>query len=111
MNKPTTDVKLLVSKQLKKYREATGLTQKQYAAYHGYQQASVGVLEEGNKNTDIETIQQHAEAFGVMFYELCDPNFPIPSLEKMPLKLQRYVNKVENEELDRKSLPRQALSD
>lgn len=107
----SVNVKTQFGKQLRIYRESAGLTQQEYAQLLKSNQGYIGSLESGNKNVQIETMQHHAAVFGVMFYELANPKNPIPTLEQMPKKLQRYVAQVLKARETKRTQPRQSLAE
>lgn len=76
-------------KQLAKYRKVTKLTQEEYAKYKGTDSSYISKLERGEVNIQVDSMKEHAATFGVFYYQMGNPNHPVPSLEEMPIEIQR----------------------
>lgn len=86
----------LFGAQLKRFRAVTGLTQKEFSAFTGTTDSYLGKVERGIINIGADNMEMYASTFGVKFYELANPNFPVPKLEEMPNTLQEYVYSIRN---------------
>lgn len=91
------DVKLAFGQQLKKYRAVAGLSQKEYGEVVGVDQSYITKFESGKKDAQIENMQKHATVFGVNYYQLANPDFPIPTLKEMPYAIRRAAARAEKE--------------
>lgn len=79
----------------KLYREASGLTQEEYAdTYLNGNKSYVSQLERGKIDIQVNSMDQHAKHFGVRYFQLANPEFPIPLLEEMPATIRRIAAKV-----------------
>jgi transcriptional regulator with XRE-family HTH domain len=67
------DMRKLVGRNLKRIREAKGLTQEQLAEASGYSQQYLSGVEQGHRNPTIITIYEIAQALGVSHVELVRP--------------------------------------
>jgi transcriptional regulator with XRE-family HTH domain len=76
-------------KQLAKYRKVTGLTQEEYAKHKGTASSYISKLERGEVNIQVDSMKEHASTFGVTYYQMGNPNYPVPSLKEMPIEIQR----------------------
>lgn len=75
-------------KQLAKYRKVTGLTQEEYAKLKGTASSYISKLENGEVNIQVDSMKEHAATFGVTYYQIGNPDFPVPSLKEMPIEIQ-----------------------
>lgn len=82
-------IKELFGNQLKKYRNAVGLTQDEYAGLLSTDQSYINKLEQGKLNPSLETMQAHADLFGVLCHELMNPAIEIPPIAEMPAKIRK----------------------
>ncbi len=67
------DMRALVGDNVKRIRQARGLTQEQFAERSGFSQQYLSTLERGRRNPSIVTIYELASALGVSHLELVRP--------------------------------------
>jgi transcriptional regulator with XRE-family HTH domain len=67
------DMRALVGNNVKRIRQARGLTQEQFAERSGFSQQYLSTLERGRRNPSIVTIYELASALGVSHLELVRP--------------------------------------
>jgi len=68
------DMRALVGRNVRKCRQAKGLTQEQFADSSGFSQQYISSLEKGRRNPTIVTIYELAKALGVSHVELVQPD-------------------------------------
>jgi len=83
---------------LRSYRMAIGLPLNYFAEMHHTTPSYLSRIESGRHNPSLETMQQYADTFGIAFYELANPDFPIPPLSSMPLPTRRAVERFRKEQ-------------
>jgi len=82
----------------KLYRQASGLTQEEYAdAYLNGNKSYVSQLERGQIDIQVNSMDQHAKHFGVRYFQLANPDFPVPTLAEMPAPIRRTAAKAAKE--------------
>lgn len=91
--KVLSNVAEIFGKQLQKYRQEVGLTQEEYGKIHGVGQRYIASMELGKRDFQLNTMQKHASTFGVNYFQLGDPDFPIPRLDQMPTAIRRAAEK------------------
>ena len=69
---PCMDVRRIVGKNVRKFRQAAKLTQAQVAQRMGVDRTYIVGLEKGERNITIETLGQAAKALGVKVARLLD---------------------------------------
>lgn len=110
MNKKTSlDVKLQYGEQLLKYREVTGLTQREYAEYLKLGQNEIVNAETGKHSLGIDNLEKYAQSFGVPYYVMGNPAIPPPTFDELPKKLKDYIAKVNLEKEKKKAEPQQDI--
>ena len=67
------DMRLLVGRNVKRFRLAKGLTQEQFAERSGFSQQYLSGLEHGRRNPTIVTLFELATALGISHLALLDP--------------------------------------
>jgi transcriptional regulator with XRE-family HTH domain len=67
------DMRALVGDNVRRIRQARGLTQEQFAERSGFSQQYLSTLERGRRNPSIVTIYELASALGVSHLELVRP--------------------------------------
>ena len=67
------DMRELVGGNVKRFRQAKGLTQEQLADLSGFSQQYISGLEQGRRNPTIVTLFEIAQALGVSHIELVQP--------------------------------------
>ncbi|SEN07439.1 Transcriptional regulator, contains XRE-family HTH domain [bacterium A37T11] len=97
-------------KQLRRFREYTGLTQQQYADYLDLTFTHINNVELGKSSVTIKSMAIISDSFGVAYFNFANPNFPIPPLEKMPAALRKYIKEVKKEKIEKKKQPRVILA-
>jgi transcriptional regulator with XRE-family HTH domain len=67
------DMRRLVGRNTKKIRLAKGLTQEELAELSGFSQQYISDLERGRRNPTVVSLYELAQAMGVNFLELLQP--------------------------------------
>ena len=67
------DMRKLVGRNVKRFRQIKGLTQEQFADVSGFSQQYISSLEQGRRNPTIITIYELAQALGVSHIKLVEP--------------------------------------
>jgi transcriptional regulator with XRE-family HTH domain len=70
------DMRKLVGRNVKRYRQKNGLTQEQFSEIAGFSQQYLSGLEQGKRNPTIVTIYEIAQALGVSHLDLLRPAKP-----------------------------------
>ena len=68
------DMRRLVGRNTKKIRLAKGLTQEQLAELSGFSQQYISDLERGSRNPTVVSLYELAQALGVHYLELLQPD-------------------------------------
>ncbi len=68
------DMRRLVGRNTKKVRLAKGLTQEQLAERSGFSQQYISGLERGRRNPTVVSVYEIAQALGVHYLELLQPD-------------------------------------
>ena len=67
------DMRILVGRNVKRFRQRKGLTQEQFAEVSGFSQQYISSLERGRRNPTVVTVYELATALGVNHMELVRP--------------------------------------
>lgn len=67
------DMRKLVGRNVRRFREKRGLTQEQLADVSGFSQQYISSLEQGRRNPTVITLYELALALGVSHVELVKP--------------------------------------
>ena len=67
------DMRKLVGRNVKRIRQAKGLTQEQLAEHSGFSQQYISGLEQGRRNPTVVTLYELSTALGVSHMELVRP--------------------------------------
>jgi transcriptional regulator with XRE-family HTH domain len=67
------DMRILVGRNVKRFRQRKGLTQEQFAEVSGFSQQYISSLERGRRNPTVVTLYELAAALGVSHMELVKP--------------------------------------
>jgi transcriptional regulator with XRE-family HTH domain len=67
------DMRRLIGRNVKRFREKKGLTQEQFAETSGFSQQYISSLERGRRNPTIITVYELAVALGVSHMDLVRP--------------------------------------
>ena len=67
------DMRKLVGRNVKRFRQLNGLTQEQFAEVSGFSQQYISGLEQGKRNPTIVTIYELSQALGVSHVDLVVP--------------------------------------
>lgn len=67
------DMRRLVGRNVKRFRQLNGLTQEQFAEISGFSQQYISGLEQGKRNPTIVTIYELSQALGVSHVDLVVP--------------------------------------
>ena len=67
------DMRRLVGRNAKKFRLAKGLTQEEFAERSGFSQQYISDLERGRRNPTVVSLYELAQALGVTYLELLQP--------------------------------------
>ena len=70
------DMRRLVGRNVKRFRQLKGLTQEQFAETSGFSQQYISGLEQGKRNPTIVTIYELSQALGVSHVDLIIPSKP-----------------------------------
>ena len=76
------DMRRLVGRNVKRFRQLNGLTQEQFAEVSGFSQQYISGLEQGKRNPTIVTIYELSQALGVSHVDLVIPAKPLRSRSK-----------------------------
>jgi transcriptional regulator with XRE-family HTH domain len=68
------DMRALVGRNVRKYREKIGLTQEQFSERSGFTQQYISDLERGKRNPTVVTVFELAAALGVTHLDLLRPS-------------------------------------
>lgn len=79
--------------QLKKYLEHFGLIETDIAKAIGSSSKKIVEIINGQKGVMLETIDTISGLFKLTYYEMGNPNFPFPSFQDLPLKMQGIISK------------------
>jgi transcriptional regulator with XRE-family HTH domain len=82
------DIRMMVGENVRRCREAAGLSQEELAARMGVEQGYISRLEAGNRNPTIVTVWHAAQALGVGAATLFE-NVPASSKPQSRLKKER----------------------
>ncbi len=66
-------MRILVGRNVKRFRQREGLTQEQFAEVSGFSQQYISSLERGRRNPTVVTLYELAAALGVSHMELVRP--------------------------------------
>ena len=66
-------MRILVGRNVKRFRQRKGLTQEQFAEVSGFSQQYISSLERGRRNPTVVTLYELATALGVSHMELVRP--------------------------------------
>ncbi len=89
------DVKKLLGKKIKHYREKANLTQEKFAEKIGINSRSVSLIERGTNFITAQTLEKIVDTLGVSFKNLFD--FDDEYINKIEVK-QRLLHLIENNE-------------
>jgi transcriptional regulator with XRE-family HTH domain len=67
------DMRRLVGRNVRRFREKKGLTQEQFADISGFSQQYISGLEQGHRNPTVITLYELSVAFGVSHLDLVRP--------------------------------------
>lgn len=67
------DMRILVGRNVKRFRQRKGLTQEQFAEVSGFSQQYISSLENGRRNPTVVTLYELATALGISHIELVRP--------------------------------------
>jgi transcriptional regulator with XRE-family HTH domain len=67
------DMRRLVGRNVRRFREKKGLTQEQFASICGFSQQYISGLEQGHRNPTVITLYELAVALGVSHLDLLRP--------------------------------------
>ncbi|MDQ7250531.1 helix-turn-helix domain-containing protein [Dongia sedimenti] len=68
------DMRKLVGRNVKRFRQKNGLTQEQFSEISGFSQQYLSGLEQGKRNPTIVTVYELAQALGVSHLDLLRPH-------------------------------------
>ena len=78
-------------RQVKKYRIAAGVSQRDLAQSIDKQQSSIPGIEAGDHSIGLDFIIEIGAYFGVKHYKLMDPAEPLPTRQELRDNIRRYV--------------------
>lgn len=67
------DMRKLVGRNVKHFRQKKGLTQEQFSEISGFSQQYISGLEQGRRNPTIVTIYEISQALGMSYLDLLRP--------------------------------------
>lgn len=67
------DMRKLVGRNVRRFRQQKGLTQEQFSAASGFSQQYISDLERGLRNPTVVTLYELSQALGVSHLELLKP--------------------------------------
>ena len=70
------DMRKLVGRNVKHFRQKNGLTQEQFSEVSGFSQQYISGLEQGKRNPTIVTIYELSQALGVSYLDLLRSSRP-----------------------------------
>jgi transcriptional regulator with XRE-family HTH domain len=70
------DMRKLIGRNVKHFRQRKGLTQEQFSEVSGFSQQYISGLEQGKRNPTIVTVYEMAQALGVSHLDLLRPVKP-----------------------------------
>lgn len=91
MSERKIDTKKEFGKIARKYREHFGFGQREIGDLSGLKQPEYSNIENGGKNIGIERADQVAAAYGLRYYEMSNPKFPIPDFADLPAETQAKI--------------------
>lgn len=91
MTKRKTDTKKEFGEIARRYREHFGFGQHDIGELSDLTQPEYSNIENGEKSIDIDRVDQVAEAYGLRYYEMSNPKFPIPAFAELPAKTQAKI--------------------
>ncbi|PPK99511.1 helix-turn-helix domain-containing protein [Parapedobacter indicus] len=88
--------KVRFGKRLQEFRRAADLTQRDFADFMNTKSNYISELENGLSNPSLEMLIRYANFYGIEFYELANPNFPIPSFDQLPSATRKAIHTLKN---------------
>ncbi|WP_442590880.1 helix-turn-helix domain-containing protein [Pedobacter sp. AW31-3R] len=82
--------RLEFAEQLKKYRDTACISQAHLAQGLGMQQPYIAKIEKANHSIGLDMLVIISTYFGVKYYQLADPGFPIPMREKLHESIRKF---------------------
>lgn len=79
------------AEQLKAYRKKVNISQEAFATAIAVYQPYIASVEAGSLSIGIDKQEEIASCFGVRYYQLADPGFPIPSRDELWEGIEAYV--------------------
>ncbi|SHH03431.1 helix-turn-helix domain-containing protein [Pedobacter caeni] len=79
------------AEQLKAYRKKVNISQEDFALALEIYQPYIASIEGGSLSIGLDKQEDIATCFGVKYYQLADPEFPIPSREELWKSIEAYV--------------------
>ncbi len=76
---------------IRAFRKTAELSQKELATFTEVHQPYIAAIENGDVNIGIKIQETIGQTFGVRYYQLADPEFPIPSKEILRDNIRRYL--------------------
>lgn len=78
-------------KRVKAYRKAANISQEVLAKIAELHQPYIAAIEKGDVNIGILAQETLSDTFGVKYYQLSDPDFPIPSKNQLRENIKHYI--------------------
>ncbi len=85
------DVKVAFGMQLKRYREAAGLTQALLASFMDAHAGYITRVEGGKIAMTLTNLDKYARFFGVTYYQMGNPDHPVPTWDELPQPTKRKI--------------------
>lgn len=84
------NARLELAQQLKKYRDAAGISQSDLANGLGMQQPYIAKIEKANHSVGLDLLVDISTYFGIKHYELTNPDFPVPTKEVLRKSIMAF---------------------
>lgn len=91
MSEKEKNVRVEYAGRLKAYRKKANISQEAFATAIAVYQPYIASVEAGGLSIGIDKQEEIASCFGVRYYQLGDPDFPIPSREALWGSIEAYV--------------------
>lgn len=89
---------MLLGSRMRSFRKLAGLSQRDFATFMDTGKTYISQLEIGTANPTIEILMQYAAFFGVEYYELGNPMFPIPSVDQLPATTRKAIARLKTQQ-------------
>lgn len=87
---------------MRSFRKAATLSQRDFASFMDTGKTYISQLELGIANPTFEILIYYAAFFGVEYYELGNPDFPVPTFDQLPAATRRAIHKLKKQQREAK---------